>query len=333
METSVNTVMERLLKRMDDDIVSYRSGAHPDGAAPMLLNELLSWFMGDSVGEIAVRYPCFWGLVANNSSQYFQYGDGFGFLRMGDPDHIIPAIRNLVRFGTIAGVLPSPSSITKQLLWTLNSELSPAVIGRETAKRVNARYDSIARGEFYDDNGMPQRDDLLNGFMKCKNHRTKKEFTKTEVMSTATSVFAAGVDTTTFGCLTFLYYVINFPSVYARVMEELDGAFKSGLISFPISYADGTKLHYLQACLKEAMRLMNPAGMDPPRHVPAGGILVAGRYFLPKGTEIGCPVLCFHRSPLAFGEDAASFRPERWLNLKPEEKAALERNNLTVGPY
>lgn len=252
-------------------------------------------------------------------------------LEKGDPDHILPAIHNLVRFGAISGVIPSLAWITKPLLWSLNPGLSPAVIGRETAKCVNAKYESIANGSFYDDNDIPQRRDLLTGFVECKNYQTKKSFTKAETMSTATSIFAAGVDSTLSCCIAFFYNIIQSPGIYARLLEELDVNLRSRSISLPLSYAAGTKLPYFQACLKEAIRLM-PGGMELPRYLPAGGILVAEQYFLPEGTEIGCPWPSFHRSQAAFGEDAATFRPERWLDLGPEERAALERNNLAVSP-
>ena len=114
-------------------------------------------------------------------------------------------------------------------------------------------------------------------------------------------------------------------------MEELEKAIHSGLIGKgPISYADGARLEYLQACMKEAMRLMTPVGMEMPRYVATGGMLVGGKYFLPEGTEIGASPFTYHRAEAAYGHDAGAFRPERWLGITGEEKSRMERNNLAV---
>jgi cytochrome P450 len=48
------------------------------------------------------------------------------------------------------------------------------------------------------------------------------------------------------------------------------------------------------------------------RYVPTGGKSLHGHY-LPGGTEIGMNVWALSRNKAVYGEDAAVFRPERWL--------------------
>lgn len=170
---------------------------------------------------------------------------------------------------------------------------------------------------------------MLTSFIESKDTRTKEPLARREVLSQATTVFGAGSDTTAVALDAFFYFVLRDRDVYARVQSELDEAVESGIVSFPITHAQGTKLEYLQACMKEAMRLMPSVSMEMPRHVIQGGMM-ASRHFLPAGTIIGASAFSFHRSKEAYGEDAHLFRPERWLDIPAEKRAALERNNLVV---
>lgn len=69
---------------------------------------------------------------------------------------------------------------------------------------------------------------------------------------------------------------------------------------------------YLQAVIKEAMRIYSPVGMSLPRTVPQGGATLAGIHF-PAGTDVGINPWVAHRNTEVFGSDADTFRPERWL--------------------
>lgn len=238
--------------------------------------------------------------------------------------------RNLTIFGSIAGSLPRLSPIINAFFWRFYSRHSPAVIAQETIKRVDARYAEIADSSFYDPNGVPRRSDMLTGFIESKSSQTKQPFTRKNVVSMCTTVFGAGSDTTAAALMAFFYFVMRDSAVYARVEKEVDDAFEKRNIECPVSYADGSKLEYTQACLKEAMRLMTPVGMEMPRYVIPGGMVVAGRYFLSEGTEIGASAFTFHRAKATYGPDAELFRPERWLDIEGDERAMLERNNLVV---
>lgn len=218
----------------------------------------------------------------------------------------------------------------KRLLWRTSS-LSPAILGRESLRRVRARYDAIRANVFYDANGVPSRRDMLTGFIEAKDSRTKQGPPESEVLSQCATILSAGSESTAVSLDAFFYYVLRDARVYERLLAELEDAVLEGAISaFPISYAEGMKLEYFQACLKEAMRLLPAVGMEMPRKVPSDGILVGGRYFLPHGTDIGTSSCSFHHSKEAFGEDAAEFRPERWIGLPAKERTALEKNNLVV---
>lgn len=74
-------------------------------------------------------------------------------------------------------------------------------------------------------------------------------------------------------------------------------------------------LPYLTAVIRETLRWL-PPGMDlVAKVVPPEGDVWEG-VVLPAGTEIGWNALGLMRVPELWGEDAAQFRPERWLEVE-----------------
>jgi cytochrome P450 len=88
---------------------------------------------------------------------------------------------------------------------------------------------------------------------------------------------------------------------------------------------------YLHAVLKEALRV-HPAFTTPMyRTVPSSGLVLPDGEFVPAGTEIGISQWVLHFDQDIFGEDAADFRPERWLEAPPEVLARREANFAGFG--
>ena len=88
---------------------------------------------------------------------------------------------------------------------------------------------------------------------------------------------------------------------------------------------------YLQATIKEAMRVHPSVGMMMERHVPKGGVMICGK-FIPEGTTVvGINPWVVARDETTYGEDVDTFRPERWLEAKEEQLKAMERASLAFG--
>ncbi|TLD04983.1 uncharacterized protein PgNI_10029, partial [Pyricularia grisea] len=95
-----------------------------------------------------------------------------------------------------------------------------------------------------------------------------------------------------------------------------------------VAYADAQQLPYLQACVKEALRIHSPVAIGLPRVAPApGGLEIGGRYF-PPGTVISVNPWVIHMSTEIWGPDAREFNPDRWLR---DDAARLDRYILTFG--
>lgn len=82
----------------------------------------------------------------------------------------------------------------------------------------------------------------------------------------------------------------------------------------PVEVKHISQLHYVQACLRESIRLQPTApaigrsvrGTHPE---PISG----GRYLIPPGIDVVCLLGAIQRDPAVFGEEAGSFQPERML--------------------
>jgi cytochrome P450 len=130
----------------------------------------------------------------------------------------------------------------------------------------------------------------------------------------------AGSDTTAAAIRIILLYVMSHRRVYAKLQAEIDEATKNGVASASpgiISDAEVRRLPYLGAVVREALRVHPPVANIFSRIAPDSGDVVTindKEYFIPGGTLIGYSAWTMHRNnPSLYGEDCATFRPERWL--------------------
>jgi len=96
----------------------------------------------------------------------------------------------------------------------------------------------------------------------------------------------AGSDTSATVIRVVFLYLMTSPSMQAKVRAEIDDGIKNGTISNPIKDFEARKLTYLQAVIKEALRLWPPVTGLVQKVVPPEGDTVNG-VFVPGGTYIG----------------------------------------------
>ncbi|KAG9188185.1 hypothetical protein G6011_02108 [Alternaria panax] len=171
-------------------------------------------------------------------------------------------------------------------------------------------------------------EDMLQSFFNImRQNGSQKDFGLTEVKMEAYGAFIAGSDTTSAAITAILYHTIRTPSVYAKLTAEIDEAAEVGSLSPVVQYHEAVRLSYLIACCKEGMRLHPSVGMTLPRHVPAGGCVIAGEWF-PHGTRVGINAAVVQRNKSIFGDDAEDFVPERWFG---PNAARMERYMFQFG--
>lgn len=104
-----------------------------------------------------------------------------------------------------------------------------------------------------------------------------------------------------------LLYVQSTPRIYNLLLAELNDAREKGHISRPIQDYESKRLPYLQAVIREGLRVFPALTPLLNKTVPKGGDCVAG-FHLPTGTEVGVdvvshstsagsPILFFSRFP------------------------------------
>jgi cytochrome P450 len=130
-----------------------------------------------------------------------------------------------------------------------------------------------------------------------------------------------------------MLYLITSPHAYSSLQAEIDRAVLEGKISSPvITDKEARELPYLQAAIKEGLRIFPPGTGLMAKKVPPEGDKI-GNVFLPPGTKIGVNMWALRRRRDVFGEDAEVFRPERWLEASPEELEKMEAVSELVWGY
>ncbi|KAI0127595.1 cytochrome P450 [Xylariales sp. AK1849] len=142
------------------------------------------------------------------------------------------------------------------------------------------------------------------------------------LFAAAITNLGAGSDTVSCGLQSFVYHLLRHPSGWQRIRDEIDAARKIGMCRDSIiTYEDAQKLPYLQASIKEALRIFAPVPMGLPRMAPKGGIKFDDTFF-PEGTQLSINPHVLQTSKDLWGPDAAEFNPDRWLG---SDAATLEK--------
>ncbi|KAF4498652.1 Pisatin demethylase [Fusarium agapanthi] len=126
------------------------------------------------------------------------------------------------------------------------------------------------------------------------------------------SNIGAGSDTTAVKLSSALYYLFQNPDKLKKLREEIDQKAAKGSLSDPVNFQEAQDMPYLQAVIKETLRIHPAVGTILPRVVPPGGMELSGTYF-PEGTKVGVNAWVMHYDKEIYGPDPEVFRPERWL--------------------
>lgn len=139
-------------------------------------------------------------------------------------------------------------------------------------------------------------------------------------VSTDTPCSVAGSDTTATAIRSTLLHIITSPRVVARLQQEISEASPSAYV---ITDEEARRMPFLQAVIKEGLRIFPPVAGLMAKEAPPGGHHWKGQY-IPGGTRVGsCAWGIFRREDI-WGVDSQEFRPERWLESSPEQLHLME---------
>lgn len=275
------------------------------------------------------------------------FAEKFGFLEKGtDVDGMMKAIEGMLVYASQCGQVPEAHP------FLLGNPLFPILLPQMeswnqtlmfTLKAINSRTRLSRNGELELEGRVS--DDMLSKWAAVKSADPLKMNTRDVVVHLSTNVrktvhlnvshtkcpsqVFAGSDTTAIALRAILYFLMKNPDKMQKLQQEIEDAQNTGNLSDPISDKEARALPYLNAVVKEAMRLHPSVGLLLERHVPPGGATICGQY-IPGGTIVGINPWVVQHDPDIFPNPEA-FEPERWLKADSERLINMERAFLNFG--
>jgi cytochrome P450 len=215
------------------------------------------------------------------------YSKRLGFLDKGeDISGVMAALEDNLQYGAMTGIY---SWLHKYLVPIRNWLAGPAGAGR--AYVVKFTQDRIAEHQAAQTKGIPVDGaeqgktsvDFLTKFFK-KNADDPQAFTMDHIVSGCVSNMVAGSDTTAISLSAILYYLLKYPHTFESLRHEVDERRQRGRDGHFITFKESQEMPYLQAVMKEALRMHPGTGKPLERVVPAGGAEICNTFF-PEGVS------------------------------------------------
>jgi cytochrome P450 len=254
------------------------------------------------------------------------FGNRFGFLDMGeDTEGVFSAIDARGVYSTFVGIFPW---IHRFLYPRLPTTGGHGFVFNYTLRQIEERQKLLKDPRNLGREGPP---DIMTKILLAHEEDPRKT-TRMDLITMCQSNIGAGSDTTAITLSSILYNLIKHPQTYRRLQEEIDTAAKDGRISDPVTFKEAQEqLPYLQAVVKEGLRIHSATGLPMPRVVPSTGANITD-HLIPAGSTVGINAWVAHRNTSVYGPDAAAWRPERWLEIeKAGRGGAVEKYFLAFG--
>ncbi|KAF5014825.1 hypothetical protein F66182_14056, partial [Fusarium sp. NRRL 66182] len=163
-----------------------------------------------------------------------------------------------------------------------------------------------------------------------------EEKTLPRMMAETQAILGAGTETTGNTLSNFVYNVLSNKSILQRLTTELEEASSTSAL---LDYKKLEKLPYLQACIKEALRLgMGVVGRLPRINQTESMTYTAKTangesfrtYTFPPGTVLSMSIIDMHLNDDIFPEPHL-FNPARWLDISPNHLRQMEKSFVPFG--
>ncbi|KAJ4401807.1 hypothetical protein N0V91_007706 [Didymella pomorum] len=236
-----------------------------------------------------------------------------GFMEQGkDVGGMLQTAENVMRYFSVIGQIPSLDKLfgKNPHLTRLYKFDDFAVAAGYAVEQFMERMANLAH---YKD-----KKDFVNGFLAAK-----KEYptlvTDNEVIGYMILNILGGADTLAICTKATFYHLLKNPAAKAKLVAEL----RSAHTTYPAPYQSLEKMPFLDACIKEGLRIHPVVGHILERVVPATGLTLGDGTVLPPGTIVGTNPWVMHTDTRIFGADAEEYRPERWLRGADESEEAF----------
>nr|QWK52240.1 cytochrome P450 705A1-2 [Isatis tinctoria] len=157
----------------------------------------------------------------------------------------------------------------------------------------------------------------------CRDENAEYKINRNHIKALLAELFFGAGDTSSKSTQWAMAEILNNPKVLERLREEIDSVVGRTRL---IQETDLPKLPYLQAVIKESLRL-HPPGVLLPREFEQG--CKVGGFYVPKGTSLVINAYAVMRD-LDSWKDPDEFKPERFLG-EEEERREKTLNFLPFG--
>lgn len=200
----------------------------------------------------------------------------------------------------LMGVLPKVYTLLEktQILTMLGpSDRDELGLGRASqiaVEMVSKRFGGRPARETGDEKPTEDRLDMMGSFLR---HGLSRKQTESEVVLQ----ILAGSETTATAVRSVFLHVLSTPAIHRKLLREIDETTIAGDV---VTDVEARKMKYLQACIKEGLRITPPVSGLFLHEVSAGGDTIQG-YPVPTGTRIGyvysspSPPIFFSISPFS----------------------------------
>ncbi|KAJ5305480.1 Cystathionine beta-synthase core [Penicillium atrosanguineum] len=266
------------------------------------------------------QFPAWMQFYAFDVIGKITVGESFGFLQAGsDCNGILGAIHESMVYGGRLGIFAELHWIMAKIARTLRIPIPFDLVSNYITGKIKAKTSTLSLSDKPDTDFLSQ---LLIRFDSGKLNYA-------DVFNSIGANIAAGSDTTAISLSAIFYHLLKNPEKLQKLEDEIDTVMLGRPTSDSVTYRESQQMIYLQACIKEALRLHPATGYPLLRVVPRGGVMLAGKFF-PQGTVVGVNPWVSQQSEKIFGPDPASFQPERWLEDK-DRVSIMEANFLSFG--
>ena len=177
---------------------------------------------------------------------------------------------------------------------------------------------------------MPSKPDFLSRFLTLHEEQPDV-ITDRQLLAYLFANINAGSDTIASTLRAIFYFLLKRPESLAELMAELKQAEAAGKLTVPLpTWSECQALPYLNAVIKEGLRLNPAVALPLERIVPPTGLTIGDVRLLP-GTIVGINPWVLHRDRRIFGADAEHWRPGRWTEGDAEEIKYMDQHILSFG--
>jgi hypothetical protein len=219
------------------------------------------------------------------------YAERLGFLDKGeDIGGVMKTLSDHFHYSTLTGIY----SWLHPYLFPLRNYLAGEKgAGRQymvSFTKSRMAHHAAAREKLAD---LPQNEQDIDTRTECmlakfiaKMEDDPENFTGFHVLGGCVSNMIAGSDTTGASLSSILYHLLRNPPCMQKLQAEIAEFYEQGKLSEVPTFQEAQQMPYLQAVIKEALRIQPVAGLPPERVVPEGGVEIAGTFF-PAGVSHG----------------------------------------------